>query len=380
MTGLEDLLKQENQFKGRRGFIVCTGPSLSYKDLSFLKDEVTLGVNLSPLMFDQLGFQPSFNLVSDKFVYPNFKEVFERLTKGNETQKIVIASACETFPAELEDSNTYFVPKKHPQKIINFSENPVRDGFWRGKTVAYDALQFAYFLGFDEVYILGMDMSTNLSWGRNGHCYEIQRNEKFPNMVFPDGTTHEIQRGLPGHPEYRELIEQYMRKAKEHFDKSGRRVFNDLRSGLDVFEKIDVVRKFGYVPKIVAFVPAKGTSSRVKSKNMRILGDKPLFLHMLDTLLSCSNVDEVYLDTESDEVFSLATGRNHFELRRLAELASNKTNGNQLLLHEASRVPDADIYVQALPTAPFLSRKTIEKAIYELVRSRTNDSLFGVST
>ncbi|MEK6857837.1 MAG: cytidyltransferase, partial [Nanoarchaeota archaeon] len=90
-------------------------------------------------------------------------------------------------------------------------------------------------------------------------------------------------------------------------------------------------------------------------------------------------VDEVYLDTESDEVFSLATGRNHFELRRLAELASNKTNGNQLLLHEASRVPDADIYVQALPTAPFLSRKTIEKAIYELVRSRTNDSLFGVS-
>ena len=188
MSNLKDILKLENQFKDRRCFIVCTGPSLAYKELFFLKDEITLGVNLAPLMFDQLGFQPSFNLVSDKFVYPNFKEVFKKLTKGNETKKIIIASACETFPNELEDENTYFIPKKHPQKIINFSENPLRDGFWRGKTVAYDALQFAYFLGFKEVYVLGMDMSMNHSWGKNGHCYEVQKNQNFSDLIFPDGT------------------------------------------------------------------------------------------------------------------------------------------------------------------------------------------------
>ena len=170
-----------------------------------------------------------------------------------------------------------------------------------------------------------------------------------------------------------------MKKAKEHFDKAGRRVFNDSRSELDVFEKTDILRKFSYVPKVVAFVPAKGKSSRVKSKNVRLLGDKPLFLHILDTLLSCVNIDEVYLDTESDEVFSLANGRKHIELRRPVELASNKTNGNQLLLYEASQVQNANIYVQALPTAPFLSKTTIERAVYELVRSQNNDSLFGVS-
>ena len=55
--------------------------------------------------------------------------------------------------------------------------------------------------------------------------------------------------------------------------------------------------------RIVAFVPCKGTSSRVESKNTKLLDSKPLFLHTLEKLLfECPFIDKVVLDSESDDV------------------------------------------------------------------------------
>lgn len=59
--------------------------------------------------------------------------------------------------------------------------------------------------------------------------------------------------------------------------------------------------------KVVAFVPAKGSSSRIESKNVKLLDGKPLFLHTLEKLVQCDFIDEVYLDTESDEIIALAS-------------------------------------------------------------------------
>ncbi len=55
--------------------------------------------------------------------------------------------------------------------------------------------------------------------------------------------------------------------------------------------------------KIVAFLPVKGTSSRIENKNIKLLDGKPLFLHTLEKLSSCSFIDEVYLDSESEKNF-----------------------------------------------------------------------------
>lgn len=121
--------------------------------------------------------------------------------------------------------------------------------------------------------------------------------------------------------------------------------------------------------RVVAFIPAKGTSERVPNKNTKVLGRKPLFLHIVDTLLACCSIDEVYLDTETYEVAAHLDVRNKCRvLKRPEELATNATDGNKLLLWEAEQV-EADIYVQALPTAPFLLSRTVDKAI-ELVKNK----------
>jgi len=59
---LDSLLSLQNAYAGKRGFIVATGPSLAYKNMSFLKDEITISMNLGPLMFDQWDFIQHFIL------------------------------------------------------------------------------------------------------------------------------------------------------------------------------------------------------------------------------------------------------------------------------------------------------------------------------
>ena len=55
--------------------------------------------------------------------------------------------------------------------------------------------------------------------------------------------------------------------------------------------------------KIVAFLPVKGSSERIKNKNTTLMNGKPLFLHTLEKLVRCSFIDEVFLDTEKDEIY-----------------------------------------------------------------------------
>jgi CMP-N-acetylneuraminic acid synthetase len=126
------------------------------------------------------------------------------------------------------------------------------------------------------------------------------------------------------------------------------------------------------------FYKKKGTSTRVSNKNVRALAGKPLFLHVLDTLLSSHTIDKVYLDTESDEVAKFAKERNCYRINRPQELANNATDGNKLLLFEASQVPETDIYVQVLPTAPFLTKETIDGAVYELIKEPSLQSAIAV--
>jgi len=126
--------------------------------------------------------------------------------------------------------------------------------------------------------------------------------------------------------------------------------------------------------KIVAFLPVKGSSSRIKNKNLKLLDGSPLFLHTLEKLLECEFIDEVYLDTESDEIIDIARQLNNVRvLKRDPDLASNDTDGNKLFMNEVRQV-HADIYVQILCTSPFISKESIRSGIDKIKTSTEYDS------
>lgn len=125
--------------------------------------------------------------------------------------------------------------------------------------------------------------------------------------------------------------------------------------------------------KVVAFLPAKGSSERIESKNLKLLDGKPLFLHTLEKLVDCDFIDEVYLDSESDVILEYASYLDFIPLKRAQELANNKTDGHQMFYNEIKQV-EADIYVQILGTSPFISPETIQKGIDVLLASDEYDS------
>ncbi|MBM3515106.1 MAG: dimethylmenaquinone methyltransferase [Alphaproteobacteria bacterium] len=129
--------------------------------------------------------------------------------------------------------------------------------------------------------------------------------------------------------------------------------------------------------RIVAFVPAKGESSRIANKNTRVLDGEYLFKRKLIQLLECPEIDDVYLDTESDKMIELASDLPIKVLKRDPTLASNKTDGHELFANEARQVK-ADVYIQVLCTSPFITAATLSRAIKALKAKASADSLVAV--
>lgn len=131
--------------------------------------------------------------------------------------------------------------------------------------------------------------------------------------------------------------------------------------------------------KIVAFVPAKGDSERVPGKNRAILDGDHLFKRKLRQALDCEHITEVCLDTDDPVLAELADDLPVSWLERPKALASNATDGHEMFAWECSQRPDADLWVQLLCTAPFISADTIGRAIEMLLADPQADSLVGVS-
>lgn len=114
--------------------------------------------------------------------------------------------------------------------------------------------------------------------------------------------------------------------------------------------------------KVIAFIPVKGSSSRIENKNINLLDGKPLFIHTLEKLLACEFIHEVYIDTESEQIINLCSEYDCKIHRRDPALATNSTDGNELFYNEIKNY-NADIFIQVLCTSPFIQIQTIKNAV-----------------
>jgi CMP-N-acetylneuraminic acid synthetase len=135
--------------------------------------------------------------------------------------------------------------------------------------------------------------------------------------------------------------------------------------------------------KTAALVPMRHNSERVPGKNYRMLGDRPLYQHIVATLLEVPQIDQVVIDTDSDTILEQAAEA--FPqvrlLRRPEHLRAGETPMNDVLLHTIDQL-DADVFLQTHSTNPFLSARTIGTALTRYVdgvEDGTHDSLFTVT-
>lgn len=126
--------------------------------------------------------------------------------------------------------------------------------------------------------------------------------------------------------------------------------------------------------KVVAFVPIRLNSKRVVGKNLKMLGGKPLMQYILETLVKVNNIDEVYVYCSSEEVIPYLPHGVKF-LKRSTVLDGDETLGKEIYEAFVKDV-DADVYMLAHTTSPFIKAGTIENAI-DKVLNGGHDSSFS---
>lgn len=131
--------------------------------------------------------------------------------------------------------------------------------------------------------------------------------------------------------------------------------------------------------RVAALVPMKGHSERVPDKNVREFNGRPLFHWILNTMEAATTVDEIVVNTDSEEI---ATGAaEHFEvtvLERPEELRGDHVSMNEIILHDVGAV-DADVFLQTHCTNPLLRPGTVDDAVETFRRDEAHDSLFSVT-
>lgn len=134
-------------------------------------------------------------------------------------------------------------------------------------------------------------------------------------------------------------------------------------------------------PKIVALVPMRHSSERVPGKNYRLLAGKPLYAHIIETLLECEEISKVVVDTDS-HIIKEGLERDYPEvvvIDRPEKLRKGMTPMNDILIYDTDFI-EADYYLQTHSTNPLLKLSTISHAIKTFLNNLgEHDSLFGVT-
>lgn len=135
---------------------------------------------------------------------------------------------------------------------------------------------------------------------------------------------------------------------------------------------------------VIALLPMKANSTRVKEKNFRDFCGKPLFRWVLDSLLEIEEITKVVINTDARQILADAgcvdTDRIMIRDRR-PEICGDDVSMNLVLADDITNVP-ADLYIMTHTTNPLISSITIRNAIKlfrDARRTGMADSLFTVN-
>jgi len=224
----------ENKYKGRRAFIIGNGPSLNKLDMTKLKDEITFGVNSIFYNFDKMGFKPTFYIVEDRLVAQDrFKEINELTGMikifGEYTKKYHFQDKEDVIWANV------IVDYEDYPDYPHFSEDAAKC-IWTGGTVSYLCMQLAYYMGFNDVYLIGFDHSYTIPSDADVKGCVITSNSDDPNHFHPEY----FGKGKRWNDPRLDRMELAYRRTRQVFEQNGRRIYNATAGGkLEIFQRAD---------------------------------------------------------------------------------------------------------------------------------------------
>lgn len=223
----------KNKFLNKRCFIVANGPSLTPEDLDTLQKngEITFGMNRIYKMFDSTKWRPTFYVCEDELIA---KEQQKEINSIPATEKFIPIELRWWHDIDIENA-LYFHINYHQGDAYpySFSTDIAHQIDCRG-TVTFTCMQIAAYMGFSEIYLIGVDHNYQKTIDINGNVI-VDPNAK---DYFCDGYDDDIK-DLVIH-DMGNNTRAYM-DAKKYCDESNTcNIYNSTRGGkLEIFKRID---------------------------------------------------------------------------------------------------------------------------------------------
>jgi hypothetical protein len=192
-------------------------------DLSFLKRETCIGLNKIYLGFAKFHFYPKYYVAVNSNVLKQSEKEIKQLT----CRKFLSNRCPQLF---TENSLTHIINTNAPP--ARFCKD-ITQGMEEGWTVTYAALQIAYFLGFSEVIIIGMDHRFSYVGAPNEeNVMKSNDTNHFSQDYFAKGVTWD-------NPDLENSTRSY-EIARKVFEADNRKIIDaTLNGACNVFEKIN---------------------------------------------------------------------------------------------------------------------------------------------
>lgn len=237
-----ELHSYKNRYRGQKCFLIGNGPSLTAGDLELLKDEITFGCNRVYQMYDSTSWRPTYYCMIDALIAKySSMELAEHVdcplfTNINTRDLMTFRPGHLIFARNLGEKNYRVSPRFESYYVPS------------GATVMTFMLELAMYMGFSEIYLLGVDCTSSLSAA--GHCSKGYVNQE---LIYKD--IERIRKRLNDPSLTAEQVAAY------YFDQStysytiirdyarshGFQIYNATRGGmLEVFERknLDEVVKY----------------------------------------------------------------------------------------------------------------------------------------
>ena len=222
--------------RGKRCFVIGNGPSLNKVDLGLLRNEYTFGVNSIFYKSQEINFKPTFYVVEDGHVVDdNLNEInsysvpFKFFPSAYRT-KLRGGSNVTFF-----NMNRGFYESKSPNfEVPRFSKDCGRN-IYCGQSVTIINLQLAFYMGFTDVYLIGMDFDYKVPSSAKIDGNTIISQEDDCNHFDPRYFGH----GKKWHdPKLHNVLVSY-KFCKLIYEHNGRRIFNATAGGkLEEFPRV----------------------------------------------------------------------------------------------------------------------------------------------
>lgn len=124
--------------------------------------------------------------------------------------------------------------------------------------------------------------------------------------------------------------------------------------------------------KVVALIPARGGSKRLKNKNLLPMAGKPLIGWTIDAALNCVEIDSVVVSTDCLEIKKTAIAfKAEVPFIRPADLATDYASTDDVMLHAINKLQlsPSDIVVLLQPTSPLRDEQDISLFVHDLLDS-----------